>query len=363
MQIESKLLVKAEDVVPTTPKFRVRGIFNPAAIRLKSKKILLLARVAETPFHGEKYFIAPRFAGKVKTKIVMEKILRKEGEFKENYFLFDSEIARLPTISHFRKVLLDESGMNVEKISKKPDFMGLENDGDFGVEDPRLTCFKKEGFCAMTYVSVSMYTGVSTSLAITRDLKNWSREGIIFRQQNKDVVIFPEKINGYYVALHRPEGTMIFDKPRIWLSYSKDLVFWGRDKAIMSPRKGSWDGLRIGNGSVPLKIDDGWLEFYHGVSLSDQNNPDSQKIYCAGAIVFDHKDPSKVLARSPAKKPLLSPEQDYEKFGFVSHVVFPTAALFDSDKKHVLVFGGGGDSSIFVKRLDLKDVLNSLEWS
>ncbi len=259
---ESILLLGPESFEPTLKNFKVRGAFNPTAIRLNDNRIMLFVRVAETPIHGETYFLAPRFSGEKELKISMETLLRKKGKFDsfENYFLFAPDKVRLPTISHFRKVILDESGTKVLSVSNKPDFFGLKDDGDFGVEDPRITFFEEENRYAMTYVSVSAESGVSTSLATSTDLTSWKRHGIIFRQQNKDVVILPEKINGYYIALHRPEGTMIFDKPHIWISFSKDLIFWGKEEPIMCPRNKGWDSTRIGNGTVPIKIKEGWLE-------------------------------------------------------------------------------------------------------
>ncbi|HLC93353.1 MAG TPA: hypothetical protein VJH23_06635 [archaeon] len=360
MKTLSKLLVRARDIKPTLPNFRVRGALNPGAVRLPNGKIELFARIAETPKHGEKYFLAPRFEGTKKTRIVIEKIPRQMGKISPDYFLMNEHIYRLPTISHIRKILLDKSGMNVQRISQKPDFLGRTEDGDFGVEDPRITEFAGEGRYGMTYVSVSMSSGVSTSLAISKDLINWQRKGIIFRQQNKDVVIYPEKIDGYYVAMHRPEGTMIFDKPSIWLSYSKDLTFWGKDKPIMQPRENSWDSLRIGSGTVPLRLDEGWLVIYHGVKLQDPDDDESKKVYSAGAALFDIKNPARLLAMSPKNEPLLEPEHDFERNGFVNNVVFPTAAIPDKDGRNLLVYCGASDSNIEVRRLKISSILSSL---
>src|SRR3989344_7466124 len=276
-------------------------------------------------------------------------------------FLTDEKFSRLPTISHLRKILLSSDGMNVEKISDFPDFFGLKNDGDFGVEDPRITYLAEEKKYAMSYVSVSMDSGVSTSLATSKDLEHWKREGIIFRQQNKDVVIFPEKINGYYVALHRPEGTMIFDKPSIWISYSKDLIFWGKDKAMIKPSKCGWDHLRIGAGTVPIRTDEGWLEIYHGVSLTQFNDPGSHKIYSAGAFLTDLKKPGKVIARTPNHEPLFKPKLKSEKSGFVNDVIFPTAAISDKANKNLLIYSGASDSSIVARKIKIGDILNSLK--
>jgi predicted GH43/DUF377 family glycosyl hydrolase len=332
---------------------RVRGIFNPAAVRLGNGKILLLARVAETPKHGERYFIAPKMTGKPeKPAMCMERIPKKQGVLEKHKFLTRWGMWRLPTISHFRRAILDSTGMAVEKLSQRPDFCGCGGDGDFGVEDPKLVFFKKQRMYAMTYVSVSQMSGVSTSLALSKNLSKWKRVGIVFRQQNKDVVLFPEKIGGYYVALNRPEGLMIFDKPSIWVSYSKE------DRPLLFPRETGWDSLRIGAGTVPVRTSEGFLEIYHGVGRSKNR----QKVYRAGAILFDLKNPEKILAQTPTTEPLFGPSAGFEKKGFVDNVVFPTGSVLTMDKKQLLVYSGGADSCITVRKIPIKKILNSMEF-
>ncbi|MBI4209995.1 MAG: hypothetical protein HY544_00615 [Candidatus Diapherotrites archaeon] len=360
MKSRPKLLLSPEDIRPTLPNFRVRGVLNPGAVRLRDGKIMLYARIAETPKHGKRIFLAPRFSGTKRTKIIIEEIPRSKGRLGPESFIMDNSIYRLPTISHFRKILLDESGMNVVEASTAMDFAGLSEDGDFGVEDARITHLRKEKLYAMTYVSVSMCSGVSTSLALSRDLVEWERKGIIFRQQNKDAVIFPEKIGGMYAALHRPEGTMIFDKPRIWISYSNDLEFWGRDRPILSPRDNSWDELRIGPGAVPLLTGEGWLAIYHGVRYVNRKRPEKGKVYSAGAMLLDAKNPERVIARTPEDEPLFGPKEYYERTGFVNSVVFPTAAIPDRDGKGLLIYSGAADSCIEVRKIGIKEILGSL---
>ncbi len=356
------LLLAPKDIKPSNENMRVRGVFNPGAIRLENGKIMLMARVAETPIHGKRYFLAPKMTGLAsEPKMKIEEIPRSQGEIGAEGFVNRFGMWRLPTISHFRKVLLDESGTRIESISQQPDFSGCGDEGQYGIEDPRIVHFKKDKKYAMTYVTVSHGSGVSTSLAVSKNLSNWQRKGIIFRQQNKDVVLFPEKINGYYVALHRPEGVMIFDKPSIWISYSKDLIFWGKDKPLLAPRRTGWDSLRIGAGTSPIKTKEGYLEIYHGVALRNKNDPDSQKIYRAGALLFDLKNPEKILAQTPRHKPLFKPEGRYEKKGFLNDIVFPNSNVLSENGKKLIVYSGGADSHLTVRELSLKKILNSMQ--
>lgn len=355
MKIESKLLVTPKEVKPSFPNWEVRGIFNPGAIRMPNKKIMLFARVAErvVPKKGQKRFYP--IITSAKNENIEYKKLTETGRVIDrgrNVIYMGGGISLLTTISHLRRIRLSEDGFFVEEIEEIPGFVGAPDNGDLGVEDPRIV--KIGNRYIMTYVSVSRNEGICTSLAISKNLRDWDKKGIIFRQQNKDVVIFPEKIKGEYVALHRPEGTIDFSKKSIWISHSPDLIYWGREKSIMSARSNSWGDAWIGAGAPPIKTKKGWLLFYHGVKSC------KGKFYGIGAALLDLKNPDVVLARSSARKPLVSPEKVYEKKGHINNVVFPTGAVLSLDRKSILLYCGGADSVVGVKKLKLSDVLKSL---
>jgi predicted GH43/DUF377 family glycosyl hydrolase len=357
MRIIQKLLLTPKDVKPSMHNWEVKGVINPAGIRLPNKKIVLFARVAESMGlqRGEEFPCitggkAAHYEAHLE-KINLKKIAAREG----NVIYLKDHTCRLTTLSHLRKIILDESGFNIERISEKPDFTGTPSEGVYGVEDARITNF--HGKYLMAFVAVSHNEGVSTCLAASNDLTHWHRKGIIFREQNKDCVIFPEKIHGKFVALHRPEGFFEFSKPSIWISYSPDLTYWGREKSILQPRQNSWETERIGAGCVPLKTKEGWLEIYHGVKIVEE-----KKVYSAGAVLLDLRNPEKVLARSSEKKPLFGPVEKYEKSGFINNVTFPTAAIPDLKGKDLLLYCGGADSVTSVKKIALKDILNSMEY-
>jgi|SRR3989344_2352034 len=363
MKIKSKLLLTPSNFVPSFKDWSIQGVLNPAAIRLPNKKIVLYVRVAES--HGQdiskKNVTCPIMTSESEFK--SEKVLKKNIVRKDRsgiLFLKDGS-CRLPTLSHFKKVILNEDGFKIESIEEKPAFVGKPKDGDYGVEDPRIVKIGKDYL--MTYVNVSKDEGVSTSLAISKDLINWKRMGIIFPEQNKDVIFFPEKINGNYVVLHRPEGNFEFSKPSVWIGYSKDLIYWGKTKAIMHPRKDSWEESRIGGGTPPIKTKKGWLCIYHGVKvIIHERTKDETGIYSAGAVLFDLKNPEKILARTSIKKPLFKPQYSYEKKGFIGNVIFPTGIVETLDKKSVLLYCGGADTNIVVKEIKIDDILKSLEW-
>jgi predicted GH43/DUF377 family glycosyl hydrolase len=199
----------------------------------------------------------------------------------------------------------------------------------------------------INYVGVSP-AGITTCLAATKDFKSYERKGIIFCPDNKDVVIFPEKINGKYFDIHRPTSGL-FKKNDMWISESPDLLSWGNHRFLMSRSADGWDSVRIGAGAVPFKIDAGWLEVYHG---ADANNR-----YSLGAVLLDANEPWKVLART--SKPIFEPQSDYECRGFFGNVVF-TCGLLCEDEKIKLYYGASDTVTCFAE-LDLADVLSALK--
>ena len=355
-----KLLLQPKDFTPSFTDWTVEGILNPAAIRLPNKKIMLYARVAESGGVDQKQMkTCPVISTEEDYKTHFSEV--NKGKFFKmggNIVRVNDGTCRLTTLSHFRKIILSEDGFTVEKIYQEPVFTGKVGDGKYGVEDPRLTFIKDEKTYAMTYVVVNEKEGVCTSLATTKDITSdiWERKGIIFREQNKDAFLFPEKINREYIALHRPEGFFHFSKPSIWISHSKDLIYWGKEKVIMAPRENSWEQDRIGSGAPPIKTKEGWLLIYHGV-----RNIDDKGHYSAGAALLDLKDPTKVIARSPKDEPLLTPTSSYEAEGFIDNVVFPTGAILDLDKKHLLIYSGGADKIISVKKILIDDILKHMK--
>src|SRR6266487_105371 len=174
------------------------------------------------------------------------------------------------------------------------------------------------------------------SSTTTNDFRNHTRLGIISSKgsDNKDVVLFSEKINQKYQVLHRPRnwvGSKFgVDKPSIWIAEGNSLSNFENHTLLMKPEQ-DWEELKIGSGPPPIKTRYGWLLIYHGV--------DKDLVYRAGAAILDLDNPVKVLART--KEPILQPEEPYERFGNVNNVVFPTGACVIDERLHV--YYGGAD--------------------
>jgi len=366
VKVISRLLLQPSDFTPSFDGWEVEGALNPGAVRMPDGKIVLYIRIAETAGANHRELkMCPRIISKKDFTITFDKIKGNILEKKGRYILLDGGGCILTHMSHFRKVILERDGFNIDKIEQAPAFLGTSDDGDYGVEDPRIS--KIGNTYVMTFVGVSAEEGISTYITTSKDMKTWGKRWLAFHEQNKDVVLFPEKIKGRYVALHRPEAIFSVYRPSIWISYSPDLVYWGDSKVLIRPRANTWETQRIGSGPPPLKTKKGWLLIYHGVS-SIRKNPeinDSDEMiskYCAGALLLDLKNPEKILARSPPLKPLLEPTETYEETGFMNQVVFPTGLILDKNKKDVLIYSGGADSVISVKKLSLKDIFDSMEW-
>jgi predicted GH43/DUF377 family glycosyl hydrolase len=216
----------------------------------------------------------------------------------------------------------------------------------YGIEDPRVT---QIGDTYYVYFSAVSPVGIGVNLVSTKDFKTVTPHGMIFCPDNKDVLIFPEKVNGKYYALHRPTVKSI-GWPEIWIAESENLLYWGGHKHIVGLRPGMWDGGRIGGGAVPFRTDKGWLELYHGAT------PDHR--YCMGAVLLDLDDPTKVIARS--EKPVLEPEAEYEKHGFFGDVVFSCGVLVQGDV--VKMYYGVADTSMACAELSLQEIMDGLVY-
>jgi predicted GH43/DUF377 family glycosyl hydrolase len=253
----------------------------------------------------------------------------------------------LTSISHLR-VARSKDGM-VFRVEAAPALAAAHPLESFGIEDARITAI--EGTAWINYTAVSP-AGIATALASSTDLRNFERQGIIFPPPNRDVTIFPEKIGGRYVALHRPMPEGI-GRPAIWLATSPDLRSWGDHRLVAAARPGHWDDLKVGGGAVPFRVRtrgyDGWLAVYHGVTASPLR-------YALGALLLDAGDPSRVLGRS--RLPILKPEAPYEREGFFGNVVFTCGLVTDGDR--VRIYYGAADGVTCVADLALASILDGL---
>jgi len=336
-------IIGPKDVKPSRGEFEVIGVFNAGAIRFEDEVILLL-RVAERPISTHPEVVLAGVYDVAQGDIVLKEFSKDEPEndFSDPRLIIRPTETHLTSISHLR-LARSTDGINFE-IEDTP-AIGPTNDLEsFGIEDPRIS--RIDGTYYISYVAVSPF-GVTSCLASTKDFKSFERHGVIFCPENKDVVLFPERIDGKYYALHRPVSPL-FKRRDIWIAESPDLLCWGNHRFLCGPRGGCWDEMKIGASAVPFKIEQGWLEIYHGV--------DQESRYCLGAVLLDAKQPWKVIAR--ADKPILEPQTDYEIEGFFGNVVFTCGLLYEDDK--LKIYYGVADTAICYAELSLEECLKAL---
>ncbi|MHC4509847.1 MAG: glycoside hydrolase family 130 protein [Planctomycetota bacterium] len=178
--------------------------------------------------------------------------------------------------------------------------------------------------------------------------ERFERIALVSGPGNKDGVLFPEKLNGAYARLDRPLGN---DIGSIWVSYSPDLVNWGRSELVLSPRPRYWDSYRIGASVPPIRTDRGWLEIYHGVKMTSAG-----PIYRVGTVMLDLDNRACVIGR--CLSPVLSPRQEYERIGDVGNVVFASGAIVEDDGE-VKLYYGAADTSICVATAHIDELIES----
>jgi len=71
------------------------------------------------------------------------------------------------------------------------------------IYDPRIT--KIDGTYYVTYAAENRF-GCQVGLARSQDLKRWEKMELIAEPDNRNIVLFPEKIKGLYCRLDRPYG-------------------------------------------------------------------------------------------------------------------------------------------------------------
>ncbi|MGE9289956.1 MAG: glycoside hydrolase family 130 protein [Puniceicoccales bacterium] len=337
-------LFRPEDLTPSQPDLEVMCAFNPAATLFEGKRLIML-RVAEKAIPEPGCVATPIFdpeSGEVNVK--QFRLDDPDIECNDPRFFTHKGTIYLTSLSHFR-VATSTDSKNFT-IDPKPTMFPVGPYEAFGIEDARIT--RIEDTYYINYTAASN-CGVVTSLAETKDFKNFHRKGIIFGPDNKDVALFPEKINGRYQTFHRP-AVVHTGLPSIWTASSENLLDWGHHEYVIGPRPGKWDCERVGSGSAPIKTDRGWLAFYHAA--------DYETRYCLGLLLLDYEKPWKVIARS--ETPFFIPQAPYETEGFMPNVVFHNGTIDLGDGTLELYYGGG-DLVTCGAQVQLAELLDHLQ--
>lgn len=277
------------------------SVFNPGAIKFGDQYILLLRTQARS---RETYIVVAESDNGVDFQVRDE-------------------------IVHFR---------GMEKITEKI----------YHIYDPRISCIEGRYYVMF---AMDMDDGCQLGIGVTDDFKNFDFLGIASNEDIRNGVLFPEKIDGRYLRMDRPNKARHASGPTsgttIWLSESDDLLHWTPVAPLISGRFHYWDEF-IGSGPPPVKTRQGWLHVYHGVA----GHFGSSNIYQGGVMLLDLTDPSKVIGR--CRHNILEPREIWELAGQVPNVCFPSGWVveqFDNEgyalpESEVKIYYGAADTVI-----------------
>lgn len=185
-----------------------------------------------------------------------------------------------------------------------------------GIEDARFVRFIDDDKSEKIIATYTAYNGhvILPKLIATEDFYSFRVMPLYGPgAQNKNLALFPRKIDGKYAMLSRIDGV------NNYLMFSDRPTQWNNPVMIQEPRY-PWEFTQIGNCGSPLWTEEGWLVITHGVG--------AMRRYCVGASLFDLDDPSKEIGR--LKEPLLSPLED-EREGYVPNVVYSCGSIIHNN--------------------------------
>lgn len=318
---EKNPILTPADVKPLRDDFTVECVFNAGVATYQGNTILLL-RVAERPIQSEESTLMVPVLKEIdgSYQLMIHKIDRNDGryDFSDPRKVKQKDIdtyVYLTSMSHLR-VARSKNGVDFEVEDHGFIFPDTAFEA-FGTEDSRITII--DGWYYINYSAVSD-RGITTALARTRDFVTVEKMGIIFATENRDVTIFPEKVNGKYFALHRPVPKQI-GRAQMWTATSPDLIHWGNHQFL-------------------LGVEDGWQ---------------SQKIG-GGAVLLDLENPNKIIAKTA--EPILVPEEIYEVEGFFGNVVFTCGVV--TDENNVKIYYGGADNVMALAEITIDELYRCL---
>jgi predicted GH43/DUF377 family glycosyl hydrolase len=232
-----------------------------------------------------------------------------------------------------------------------------------GVEDPRIN--RVGDTFAVTYSAyhAEVPNRVRVCMALTDDFTAFTRYGPVLDRDMRNVVLFPERIDGSYVGLFRPNDVRPGDTggtfTQIRIGYAEDFRTgpWRiADEPIMRTGAGpSAFSDKIGPGAPPLWTERGWLNLFHGVRSTMDGNP-----YVLGVALHDLEDPSEVRMSSipvlfPSAADCRVAESDYVH---VPNVVFCCGAIRRPDGSIVIHYAG--NDTVMNAAVSHEDVLVDL---
>ena len=222
--------------------------------------------------------------------------------------------------------------------------------GNSGCEDPRIVQIDDTLYMTYTaYDGVHVPAGAISSISVddflARRWQMWSAPFILTPEgvDDKDLALLPEKINGNYLLYHRIHSQICADLlPE--LSSGKRA---SRGIEVIAPRRGMWDGKKVGSTAPPIKVGENWIMIYHGVS--------HHSTYRLGAALLDASG-TVVLARTADS--IFEPIEKYEHEGAVANVVFSCSTVVRGDT--IFLYYGAADKVLGVATASLARLVDAL---
>jgi predicted GH43/DUF377 family glycosyl hydrolase len=181
-----------------------------------------------------------------------------------------------------------------------------------GIEDARFVRFRHDDGSVTYYATYTANDGV-TILPKLLQTKDFYEFKVIPLHgpyaANKNLALFPRKINGKYAMLSRVDGV------NNYIMFSDLIHVWEEAQILQQPDR-PWEFIQLGNCGSPIETEKGWLIITHGVG--------PMRKYCIGASLLDLNDPSREIGR--LNEPLIVPDED-EREGYVPNVVYTCGSI------------------------------------
>ncbi len=279
----------------------VLGAFNPALCRLPNGNLLLMVRVAEALQNPVENGFAYSIRWNKQTGFVTDPWPLTDVDMadprKFRIKAYNFPVYALTSLSWLLPVELNDDATEIKKIHYDKIISPQFESQEYGIEDPRISFLDNRYYMTVCCVSSERH---STMLYVSEDGLNYKCNGIILDHQNKDMLLFEGKINGYYYALTRPLGECYFASPlssvyhpgpSIQMGTSPDLRCWKPcDNHFLRARRCSVSNEKIGGGTPPILTSEGWLILYHGVE-----NNSGVEIYRTFWTLLNKENPQEIL--------------------------------------------------------------------
>lgn len=213
-----------------------------------------------------------------------------------------------------------------------------------GIEDARFVRFIKDDGSIIYYATYTAYDGhlIMPKLLQTKDFYEFNISPLYGSgAQNKNLALFPRKINGKYAMMSRIDGW------NNYIMYSDKINIWEEPIMLQQPHA-PWEYIQIGNCGSPIETEDGWLIITHGVG--------PMRRYCLGASLLKLDDPSIEIGR--LSEPLLIPNKD-EREGYVPNVLYSCGSIIHNEKL-IIPYGLSDYCSSFAT-VDINALLDRLK--